>query len=1100
VPISPFANRTLLHKSPRSRSLTTGLVVVALVGVSLVAGWLGLQFRVQNQLRSTLQAKLNALLQQSQLSGEILKAEFIPEEGIRLYDVSFNLNGAAAQAASSTPLVGVEIYEAFVELPVSMPELLATALSPNGIQIRRAKIRLQQSELGDWNIGQLIQQISRLPTPKCKRIPLDFRDCSIELVSENPQSPTLTLSDVALSIRPVQQQGRLLTQIQGEFNGRDVTGTQFSVLLDEQQRTWHASFNVPKCRISANLLTLLPQQLRQQFSVWPQIEGVVAGQGIAAGDFSFNSPTQFSCNGTLESFSCEDPKLPIPIRQASLNFSISNQGVSIREAQGKLGEGEFNFDLTQDGLGHNPAWRIKGGLTRFNFDLVERFLPWLPESIQILNQKFNPGGIVDLEFELGDGPNGRFRDLRANLIKASFNMQAFPYLVENCTGTATWIDDAVELHFRSSNGSHTIQIDGDLHRPGPQATFSFDISVPHGLPLDEKLQSAMSVKPQLKKIIDDFNPTGKFSLLGRIEKNTPDGRLIHAYDIRLQECTIKHNRFDYPIYNLEGLVQVRDQAYAFVDISGSSNGASVTANGSFTPAEGLDVKFLCRSVPLDKQLKGALSASLKKIWTGFRPSGTLDLARVRLLKDNANTPIAVTLEASLNKPVPGAEPSAVSIKPVWFPYEIQQLSGNVKIGQGKIEITEMTGQHGRTWLACVGEGEYGAENWWLNLKNLLVGSLKVDEDLLAAVPKSVTPSLRKLAYEGLLNVHGEVTLAGKQLAGEYDSVETSFKDPVGGSGSSMAWDLGFDMNQAKMKVGLPIENVFGSVQLKGEYDGRVMECLGELAIDSMTIKEMQITEVTGPIRLDGQRAAAGMFVATQSPNSSTQNFSPVAGPSEAVRSITGKMYGGLVKLDAQINADPTGEFYIQTTLADACLNELCRDKAAKFSDVKGRIFSALGLTGNSLGTHSFRGEGRVQLRQAEIFELPLMLAVLKSMHVGTKNQTAFDESNVDFRISGEEIDFTRIEMLGSPVSLLGNGKANFDREIDLNFYSIMGKNRFEIPILSDLYKASSQQVLWINVDGTMDNPQTHRNVLPQINDSLKQLFPSIDTLNTSTRQ
>jgi hypothetical protein len=268
----------------------------------------------------------------------------------------------------------------------------------------------------------------------------------------------------------------------------------------------------------------------------------------------------------------------------------------------------------------------------------------------------------------------------------------------------------------------------------------------------------------------------------------------------------------------------------------------------------------------------------------------------------------------------------------------------------------------------------------------------------------------------------------------------------------------------------------------------------------MTIKEMQITEVAGPILLDGQRAAAGMFVATQGPNSSAQNFSPVEGSSEAVRPITGKMYGGLVKLNAQINADPTGEFYIQTKLADACLNELCRDKAAKFSDVKGRIFGDLGLTGNSLGTHSFQGVGQVQLRQAEIFELPLMLAVLKSMHVGTKNQTAFDESNVDFRISGEEIDFTRIEMLGSPVSLLGNGKANFDREIDLNFYSIMGKNRFEIPILSELYKASSQQVLWINVDGTIDNPQTHRNVLPQINDSLKQLFPSIDTLNTATRQ
>jgi hypothetical protein len=65
---------------------------------------------------------------------------------------------------------------------------------------------------------------------------------------------------------------------------------------------------------------------------------------------------------------------------------------------------------------------------------------------------------------------------------------------------------------------------------------------------------------------------------------------------------------------------------------------------------------------------------------------------------------------------------------------------------------------------------------------------------------------------------------------------------------------------------------------------------------------------------------------------------------------------------------------------------------------------------------------------------------------------------------------------------------NLDRDIDLNFYSIMGRGRFNIPLVSKLYHASSQQILWINVNGTLDEPRTHRNVLPQVNDSLKQLF------------
>jgi hypothetical protein len=72
---------------------------------------------------------------------------------------------------------------------------------------------------------------------------------------------------------------------------------------------------------------------------------------------------------------------------------------------------------------------------------------------------------------------------------------------------------------------------------------------------------------------------------------------------------------------------------------------------------------------------------------------------------------------------------------------------------------------------------------------------------------------------------------------------------------------------------------------------------------------------------------------------------------------------------------------------------------------------------------------------------------------------------------------------------------NLDRDIDLNFYSIAGRNRFRIPILSELYHASSQQILWISVDGTLDNPQMHREVLPHVNDSLRQLFQPAERTN-----
>lgn len=1107
MPLSPFANRTFSRPAPRTRSPFRFLAIIALIGLLALACWLGLQFQVQSEICRTLQTKLDELFLGSALSGKIVKAEFVSDEGIRLYDVSLNLSDPsqpatreAARGMDIPPLVHIEIYEAFLEIPVSLPQLLTGCKTPRSVQIRRAKFRLQQSQPGDWNIGRLVEEFSKLKLPCAERIPLDFRDCTIEFVSDNPQLPSLSLTDVALSVRPVEIHGKPLIQVQGEFNGREVSGTQFTVLLDEQHQLWQAQFHLPHLRISPNVLTLLPTTIREQLSHWPQIEGSISCTGQATGDFALLSTPQFLCSGHLLGFSCEDPKLPMPLRQTSLNFEINNQQLKVTNARGNLGEGKFGFDFTRDGLSEANSWKIIGNLERFDFNHFERFLPWLPKSFETLNEKYSPGGLVNLQFELSDGAAGKTRSIRAELLNASFNLQSFRYPVENCTGQANWIGDECELHIRSLNGSQTIQIDGRVQNPGPQSTFQFDLSVPHGLPFDEKLQSAMNATPNLKRIINDFNPTGKFSLLGRIQKSAPTARIIHAYDVRFNQCTIKHNKFDYPIYDINGLVQVRDQVYSFVDISGSNSGASIVANGSYQPTEGLDVKFLCRSVPLDNQVKTALSPELRKIWTGFRPSGTLDLARLRMTKKPGEPTIAVSLEAALNKPVAGSEPYAVSIKPIWFPYEIQQLSGNVKIGHGKIELTDMNGRHGRTWIACFGEGEYGRDEWNLKFKNLLVGSLQVDEDLLSAVPKSLNSPLRKLSYNGLLNVHGEVTLAGinqRNAALTLPSDEGSIANNVDrlGAASSLAWDLRFDMNQARMKVGLPLENVFGSVQLRGEFDGKRVECLGDLAIDSLTVYGMQITNLKGPILLDGERAAVGSFATTAKVNSLNTNFSPLTRPQLTAQSLSGELYEGLLKLDAQIASDPTGEFYLQTTLADACLNQLCKDNASKFADVTGRSYAALRLGGNGLGTHSYRGDGRIHLRQAEIFQLPLMLAVIKSMRVGMKSQTAFDSANIDFRIFGEDIEFNRIEMLGTPVSLLGNGKANLNREIELNFYSVMGKNRFEIPILSELYRASSQQVLWIQVDGTIDSPNTHRHVLPQINDSLKQLFQPVDPIN-----
>ena len=92
-----------------------------------------------------------------------------------------------------------------------------------------------------------------------------------------------------------------------------------------------------------------------------------------------------------------------------------------------------------------------------------------------------------------------------------------------------------------------------------------------------------------------------------------------------------------------------------------------------------------------------------------------------------------------------------------------------------------------------------------------------------------------------------------------------------------------------------------------------------------------------------------------------------------------------------------------------------------------------------------------------------------------------------------------MEFIGDAISLLGEGEMNLDWDIDLNFYTVIGRNRINIPLISQLYRAGSQRTLAIKVDGKLDNPRTHSTVLPEFNENLKQLFnPASSTANRFT--
>ena len=116
------------------------------------------------------------------------------------------------------------------------------------------------------------------------------------------------------------------------------------------------------------------------------------------------------------------------------------------------------------------------------------------------------------------------------------------------------------------------------------------------------------------------------------------------------------------------------------------------------------------------------------------------------------------------------------------------------------------------------------------------------------------------------------------------------------------------------------------------------------------------------------------------------------------------------------------------------------------------------------------------------------MRLLQIFRVKDFNDVAFDSGDIFFSVTGENIDIDRMEFNGDVVSIIGNGRANTDHELDLNFYSVVGRNNINIPLISDLYRRGSQKFMWINVGGTIQNPKVTNEILPELNGPLKQLF------------
>lgn len=853
----------------------------------------------------------------------------------------------------------------------------------------------------------------------------------------------------------------------------------------------------------------IPQKFRslEGISGWIDLKQFQLEGHLADAENSQPSITRFLLEGRVDEVQFQDGRLPQPVLNVSGDFSADQNGLVFRNLRGNIGDGSLQLD------GRLTDWKtltFQSRLVAHRLRFNKRWVPLLPEKQQNEWLKFQPEGLVSCDVQIHRDATGQVTKTGTiDVDEMNYVFEDFPVPIQGAAGRFQLEGKNCQFHLQVSNELYPMDIQGYANNIGPDWTGMIKLRSTAFHPFDQSLYQGLAKKPEAVRVIREINPTGQMAFNGFIHKGVPQEKADVRFNVRFTEGIVQHVRFPYRVSGIEGQLRYENGNIFADHLVGVSSTGNIKAVGRFQPGQDWHVRLVGHAVELNTELYQALSPAQRELWDNLHPRGVLDEVVVDLFDQEGECKIRV---ATSQQPSTPSDPSYLSFKADWFPYQVDGLSGKLLYENDQVILTGIRGTHGTVSVAFDGAGHINRDGWKVTIYNLLTGQIPIGRDIKAALPETVRTATEQLAMAGSVSVQGSVTVSNEipsnlqrlgnrtqpgvhRLAPDQGTRVLRMQDTgvfavdnnllaiqsggsnLSGSETNLTWDLRLDMEDAALQVGLPAKHVHGMVQLTGESSSREAYCRGNLNIDSAIVEGMQVTRIQGPIGMNEREITFG----TQVPAASLKNGQqPIP-----VSSVTMESMGGRIELDGRVLLIDDMPFSLRTTVDHLDLREMARTFAPETNDIAGSGFGSLTLQGNSGGTHTLNGRGKVEIQKARLYEVPLFLQLLKVLQVRKPDNTAFDEGSIEFKITGEDIQLNRIELNGDAISLLGRGQANLNQEISLDFYTVLGRNKIYMPVISDLLHISSQQLLWITVEGTIANPKITHETGRAINEALR---------------
>jgi hypothetical protein len=1000
----------------------------------------------------------------------------------------------------------VEMDELFVHCRATLQELSEGNIEPESISVRGLRINVIRDTNGVWSINSL------LPFPKlsgnsadvvihqaelrvhdqsrlrAKPILLRLKDFTIRKEEVQVQSidPLATSNQVlsnpahqseglAQPVSPAPPTAAQHIVIHGELEGDDVQSVSVRGRYDPQTKRWLVHGAIDGLNIAPRIVQSLPSEMAKPLRDLNSLQGSVDATYWVSNENDPTGKIQYVIDGNLSEGTVVDSRLPHGLTNVQAHFRAEPQRVHFDQAVAFNGVTQYTVEHCDVMLTQPPTWYIKGRAQQVR--LNDQLARVLPETGRRVFDNFSPAGIIDADIEASSDGLTVTPNVTIHCRELTSSFYRFPYPLEGITGTIQINGDKLTTqNLQALANGQVVDIKSEFTKIQqiPIGWMEFNTQKPTAL--DQKLMTALKKhNVQAHQLVQSLRPTGFIQVNGRIERTAVDTPLKKKITIDVTNATVNYEKFPYPMRQVSGRISLHKGTWTFQQMTARNDSAYIVIDGSCKPdpvhGHRLELNLDASDVPLEDELRDALPETSQKVWSNVSPRGTLDSLAVKLIFGTATKKMWIEVDAHKRNSKFNIEGRSLSIRPVWFPYALNELVGSLHYQNGLVTFTNCRGNHNQANISLNGEVTTKPNgNWQVSLTDLAATQIRPNRDLLRALPPQVRDTVIKTGLNGPMSIAGNLAFAGGP-----------------GLLTTSSWNVGIDIEDGNTTSGLVLDHIRGGVTLNGYHNAKDgVKCDGEFKIDSLVYQNLLLTWIRGPFHIQNDQILVGSWAPMKN------NRPP--------RRATANSLGGITSLDAQVKLIPNSPYSLYLTITQGKLNDIVQEFSGGGQNIAGRVRGSLELSGNATGSESWFGQGSIQLEEADIYELPLIVALLTPLRAKPLERSAFTSANLNYRIVGQHIYLDPIVLTGDTLTLRGVGKMKLDRTIDMRFYTLVGNDQQYLPILRPVFGVASSQFLEIQLGGTLDHPEITRKAFPKVNETLRQLFPEIETADNQDTQ